>query len=305
MSSVTGSMPSASSVRGSSGTAPATSRPEVPGVEPDVVGPGLAHPPQDGLGHDVARREVGQLVLPLHEPGAVVVDEERALAAHGLADQRLLPARVRAEPGRRSGGTGRTRGRAPRPRPAARRRRRRRSRRSGSWSRRYTCPMPPVASTTARARTAPTPSCWPSPMTCRVSPATVRRRRRSRSSTSACSMTSTPGRVEHARDEGPLDLGAGRVAAGVGDAVAVVAALAGQRHAAVGGRGRSGRRSGPARAPPPRPRAPAPAPRPRRTRRRRPRSCRGSARRASRRRPAPRRCRPAPSGSTRRRGRPW
>ena len=35
-------------------------------------------------------------------------------------------------------------------------------------------------------------------------------------------------------DEGPLDLGAGRVAAGVGDAVAVVAALAGQRQLAVG-----------------------------------------------------------------------
>ena len=36
------------------------------------------------------------------------------------------------------------------------------------------------------------------------------------------------------RDQGPLDLGSGRVAAGVGDPVAVVAALAGQRQLPVG-----------------------------------------------------------------------
>ena len=43
------------------------------------------------------------------------------------------------------------------------------------------------------------------------------------------------GRVEHPGDQRPLDLGAGGVAAGVGDAVAVVAALAGQRELAVAG----------------------------------------------------------------------
>ena len=88
------------------------SAPKCAGVEPDVLGAGLAHPPQDRLGHDVARREVGQLVLALHEPHAGVVDQERALAADGLADQRLLPARARRRARRRSGGTGRTRGRA-------------------------------------------------------------------------------------------------------------------------------------------------------------------------------------------------
>ena len=47
-------------------------------------------------------------------------------------------------------------------------------------------------------------------------------------------MTSISGRPLDGGDEGPLDLGAGGVAAGVRDAVAVVAALAGQRQLAVG-----------------------------------------------------------------------
>ncbi len=58
---------------------------------------GLVHPPGDRLGDDVARREVGELVLALHEPVALEVDEEGALAADRLADQRLLAAGVGAE----------------------------------------------------------------------------------------------------------------------------------------------------------------------------------------------------------------
>ena len=142
--------------------------------------------------------------------------------------------------------------------------------------------MPPVASTTARARTAPTPSRWPSPITCSVSPATAPSGVAQQVEHERVLDHLDAGGVEHAGDERPLDLGAGGVAAGVRDAVAVVTALAGQRQLAVERRGRSARPSGPARAPPPGPRARAPAPPPRRTRRRRRRSCRRSAGRASR-----------------------
>jgi hypothetical protein len=55
---------------------------------------------------------------------------------------------------------------------------------------------------------------------------------RSRSSTSACSTTRTTGEARTGRHERPLHLRAGRVPAGVHDAVAVVAALAGQRQLA-------------------------------------------------------------------------
>ncbi len=70
---------------------------QVAGVQPHVGAAGLVHPPGDRLGDDVAWREVGELVLTLHEPVAVEVDEERTLAADRLADQWLLAARVRAE----------------------------------------------------------------------------------------------------------------------------------------------------------------------------------------------------------------
>jgi hypothetical protein len=73
-------------------------RAEVPGVQPHVLGAGLPHPAHDRLGHDVARGEVGQGVHALHHPGAGVVDEERALPAHRLGDQRLLAQRVLTEP---------------------------------------------------------------------------------------------------------------------------------------------------------------------------------------------------------------
>ncbi len=70
---------------------------QVPAVEPHVRGARLAHAPHDRLGDHVARREVGQLVLPLHEAHPGVVDEEGALAAHRLGDQRLLAAGGRPE----------------------------------------------------------------------------------------------------------------------------------------------------------------------------------------------------------------
>ena len=57
---------------------------------------------------------------------------------------------------------------------------------------------------------------------------------RSRSRTRACSISSDAGVREDRGDQGAADLGAGGVAAGVHDAVAVVAALAGQRQLAGG-----------------------------------------------------------------------
>ncbi len=57
-----------------------------------------SHAAHDRLGHDVARREVGERVLVEHEPLAVGIQEDRTLAAHSLGDERLLPLRERAEP---------------------------------------------------------------------------------------------------------------------------------------------------------------------------------------------------------------
>ena len=71
---------------------------EVTAVEEDVVGAGLAHPSDDRARHDVARRQVGERVLALHEALPRRVDEEGALAAHRLGDERLLAARALAEP---------------------------------------------------------------------------------------------------------------------------------------------------------------------------------------------------------------
>ena len=71
---------------------------QVTGVEEDVVLARLLHPVDDGPGDHVARREVRERVTSLHEPHAVAVDQEGALAAHGLGDERLLAARPRTEP---------------------------------------------------------------------------------------------------------------------------------------------------------------------------------------------------------------
>ena len=49
-------------------------------------------------GDDVARREVLERVHAGHHPFAGGVVEDRALAAHGLADQRLLAGGVGAAP---------------------------------------------------------------------------------------------------------------------------------------------------------------------------------------------------------------
>ncbi len=69
----------------------------MPGVQPHVRMAGLVHPPGDRLGHHVARCQVGELVHALHEAVTLEVHEERALAADGLGDQRLLAAGVGAE----------------------------------------------------------------------------------------------------------------------------------------------------------------------------------------------------------------
>ena len=277
------------------------SAPNCSRVQPDVLGAGLAHAPQDRLGDHVARREVGQFVLAVHEPDAGVVDQERALAAHRLADQWLLPAGPWPEPGHGRMELDELQVAQHRARPAARPRRRRRSTRSG-WSstrrpgrcRRWRARRP-VRALRRRRRAGPRPSRAGSARR------SVRRRSRSRSSTSGVLDHLDAAGVEHPGDERALDLRAGRVAAGVRDAVAVVTALAGQRQLAVGGAVEPGARAEPARAPRPGPRAPArrtaassqtPAPATHRVR--------GSAGRASPRRRARRRCRPAPTGSSRR-----
>ncbi len=64
---------------------------ELPPVEPHVLAPLLAHPPHDRLGHHIARRQVGELVLALQEAHPVVVDEECTFAADGFGHERLLP----------------------------------------------------------------------------------------------------------------------------------------------------------------------------------------------------------------------
>ena len=170
---------------------------EVPGVQPHVRVAGLDHPPGDRLGHHVARREVGELVLALHEAVALEVDEERALAADRLGDQRLLAARVGAEVHHRRVELHELQVAQRRPGAGGDAPSRRRSTPRGWWSGEKTWPSPPEASTTARQCTAPTPSRWPSPITCRVTPAMPDAGRRpassSRSTARACSMTSISG----------------------------------------------------------------------------------------------------------------
>src|SRR5690606_36238310 len=63
---------------------------EVAGVKEDMLCPGAGHHPVDGLGDDVPRRKLGELVLTHHEALAIGVDKMRSLTAHRLADQGLL-----------------------------------------------------------------------------------------------------------------------------------------------------------------------------------------------------------------------
>lgn len=72
-------------------------RPEVPGVQVHVLGALFLHAPRDALGDDVPGRQFGQFVLPQHEALTVRVDEVGALASDRLGDERLLALRVRAE----------------------------------------------------------------------------------------------------------------------------------------------------------------------------------------------------------------
>ena len=91
---------------------------------------------------------------------------------------------------------------------------------------------------TARARTAPTPPRVPSPEHVQRDPGHGRRlagpgpRPGSRSSTTAWLTNSMAGSAVTADDQGPFDLGSGGVSAGVGDPVAVMATLPGQRQRA-------------------------------------------------------------------------
>ena len=166
-------------------------------------------------------------MLPLHEPHAGVVDQERALAADRLADQRLLTARARTEPRDRrveldeleiahdragpqrgghavAGRHARVRGgRVHLPEAAG-----------GEHHR----PRP------HRADAVALPLAHD-----------VQRQSGDRAGGVVQQIEQQrvldhlhPGRVQRAGDERPLDLGAGRVAAGVRDAVAQVAALAGE-----------------------------------------------------------------------------
>ena len=57
------------------------------GVEEQVGLPGAGHVGVLGGRDDVARRKVGELVHPRHDPRAPVVDEEGAVPAHGLRDE--------------------------------------------------------------------------------------------------------------------------------------------------------------------------------------------------------------------------
>ncbi len=69
---------------------------EVTGVEEHVLGVLFLHAPHDALGDDVPGREFGEFMLSDHEAHAVGVDQVGALASYGLGDQGLLALRVRA-----------------------------------------------------------------------------------------------------------------------------------------------------------------------------------------------------------------
>ena len=64
------------------------------GVEPQVVEAALVEAAADRLGHHVARREVGEGVLAAHERRALLVAQDRALAAQRLREQRARHRRM-------------------------------------------------------------------------------------------------------------------------------------------------------------------------------------------------------------------
>ena len=63
-------------------------------VEIDAFGTGAFHFCVDGAGHDVARGEVFERVVAFHELPPLFVDENPALAAHRLADEKRFGLRV-------------------------------------------------------------------------------------------------------------------------------------------------------------------------------------------------------------------
>ena len=135
-------------------------------------------------------------------------------------------------------------------------------------------------------------------MTCSVTPHTAPSSAVSRSTTRACSTTSMPGSSTTAvqrGDERAGDLGAGGVAAGVRDPVAVVPALAGQLDLAAGVAVELGTERDELAHPRRAPRSPGCAPPRGRTARRRRRGCRRGAPAGCPRGRAPRRCRPGPT----------
>ena len=208
-------------------------RAEVAGVEPHVRLPGLDHPAGDGLGDHVARREVGELVLALHEAVALEVDEERALAAHGLGDQRLLALRVGAEPhhGRvelhelevAQPGAGAQRDRHPVAGGDAR---------VGGLAEDLAEPAGGEHDRAAVHGADAVALALAEHVQGQPGDAAVGGAQQVDGQRVLDDLDL--GRPLDRGDEGALDLGAGRVAAGVGDPVAVVAALAGQRQLAVG-----------------------------------------------------------------------
>ena len=169
------------------------SAPRCGGVEEDVVLAGRAEVGGDRGRDDVARGEVGQRVGADHDPAAVAVDEDGALAAHRLGDQRLLAPRPPDRSRARSGGTAPSRRRRPRRRPAARAPARRRWRRRGWTTRRTPGRSRRWRARSRRARRSPASTSAPSsPIRATRRPTTRPSAARSASRATVCSSTSMP-----------------------------------------------------------------------------------------------------------------
>ena len=199
--------------------------------------PRRCHPSVDRARDDVARREVGERVHAGHERDAVVVAEDRALAAQRLREQRPRHRRVvqrrrvelhELEVGARDAGLQRQRDTV-----AGRQRRVRRDREALARRRRSRARRRRRARTRPRRRAA-----------ARARPCSGRARRAARSRTSPRAPRRRC-RVDRGHERA-LDLGAGRVAAGVHDAGERVTALAGEQQLGrrrARARCRSGRRA--------------------------------------------------------------
>ncbi len=73
-------------------------RAEVAAIEPDMRSPGLHHAALDSTRDDVSRRKFGQRMHANHEPLAVEIAQESALAPNRFGHEGLLTARLRSEP---------------------------------------------------------------------------------------------------------------------------------------------------------------------------------------------------------------